>query len=223
VSTPTINIQVGDRTLTATKAHLKLWLQLSDTYEKFLQASKESSYLMMAEAIYEYLGVALGGIFNWHEVAWFDTVSTFAELVKLNVPTLAVPLMSSKGEKEKEKKPWEYKERSWYAWAHIFISNYGWSIEYVAELEIEDAVALLQEIELDEQFKHEFTWQLSEIAYPYNNATRKSEFKPLPRPDWMLPHNKEIKKVMIPRSMLPMGVVENLSGMFADSVVKNDT
>jgi hypothetical protein len=39
----------------------------------------------------------------------------------------------------------------------------------------------------------------------------------------MLPHNKEIKKVMIPRSMLPMGVVENLSGMFADSVVKNGT
>jgi hypothetical protein len=219
----TINIQVGDRTLTATKAHLKLWLQLSDTYEKFLQACEESSYLMMAEAIYEYLDIALGGIFNWHEAAWFDTVSSFTSLATMNVPNVNIPLMAQKPEKKLDEMPWDYPHRSWYAWAHILAKAYGWTMEYIAEMEIEDALCMLQEIQTQDQLEKEFDWARSEIAYPYNPGTKKAEFKALPRPNWMLPTQKEIKKVMIPRSMLPMGVVENLSGMFAGSVVKNDT
>ena len=216
----TIEIQVGDRTLTATKAHLKLWLQLSDTYEKFLQASKESNYTLLGLSIYEYLDLYFAGVFNWHEATWYDTVLAFSELVKLNVLDLDLPI-SHAGKKEIEKSPWDYPQRSWYAWAHILAKNYGWSLEYIAELEIEDALALLEEVDVNEQFEKEFMWMLSEIAYPYNVSTKKSEFKPLPRPDWMLP-NAEVKKVTMLKSMLPMGVVENLSGMFSESVVKND-
>jgi hypothetical protein len=222
VSNKNIEIQVGTETHTVEKAHLKRWLQLSDTYEKFLQASKESSYMMMAEAIYEYLDLALGGIFDWNKVSWDNTVSIFTELLLLNKPDINIPLMSGVSKKE-EKAPWDYPTRSWYSWAHLIARSYGWDIEKIADLEIEDAISLTQEISLNDQFDHEFAWQLTEIAYPYNPTSKKGEFKALPRPDWMLPHNKEIKKVMIPRSMLPMGVVENLSGMFADSVVKNGT
>jgi hypothetical protein len=221
VANKKIEIQVGTETHTVEKAHLKLWLQLSDIYEKFLQARKESSYLIMAEAIYEYLDLALGGIFDWSKIAWDNTVLVFLQLSLLNKPDINIPMMSSVKEKV-EQYPWDYPTRSWYAWAHIMAKMYGWTLEVIAELEIEDALALLEEIAVNEQIEKEFSWQLSEIAYPYNVNTKKGEFKPLPRPDWMLPQNKEIKKVMIPRSMLPMGIVENLSGMFQDSVVKND-
>ena len=221
----TIDIQVGDRTLTATKAHLKLWIQLSDTYKKFLQASKESNYTMMVVYIYEYLDLALGGIFDWHAVSWLDTVSVFYKVAELNTTAIFIPFMrekKDKTEKEKEEIPWDYEGRSWYSWAHLFSKEYGWSLEYIAEMVVEDALCMLQELLTTDQLEKEFSWAMSEVAYAYNKNTKKSEYKALPRPNWMLPE-VEIQKIKIPRSMLPMGVVENLSGMFAESVVKYDT
>lgn len=79
-----------------------------------------------------------------------------------------------------------------------------------SELDPDDGVALLQEILTDDQLEKEWQWSLSEIAYPYNPDTKKSEFKNLPRPVWMQKEiRKPVKQIKIPASMLPVGIVRH--------------
>jgi hypothetical protein len=223
VSNKKIEIQVGTETHTVEKAHLKKWLQLTKIYERFLKVNKTSTYSDMAEVIYEYLDVALSQeSFDWSKQSWIDTIKCFIAISVLNAPDLVTPMMRVQQSPDKEEPPWEYPERLWYFWATIFASKFGWSLEYIAELEIEDAFGLIQEIQMNDQFELESRWQMTEIAYQYNDATKKSEFKPYPRPDWMLP-KVEIKKIPILRSMLPLGVVEDVGKMFTESVIDGNT
>ena len=92
-------------------------------------------------------------------------------------------------------------------WLHLFAKAYGWSSEYIANLEIEDGVALLQEIIVDNQLQREWEWGMNEMAYPYNQMTKKSEFKPLDRPSWMQKKYEAPKKIKIPIHLIPLGNV----------------
>jgi hypothetical protein len=89
------------------------------------------------------------------------------------------------------------------------MSKYGWTLENTENLYFNDAIAYIQEILIDEQLDKEWQWSLSEIAYQYNDALKKSEFKPLPRPSWMVGMNKiEPPKVeRLPVGMMPQGLV----------------
>ena len=62
---------------------------------------------------------------------------------------------------------------------------------------------------MDDQLEREFYYGLSEVAYHYDAATKKSKFVPLPRPNWMRPkvEPEKVVKTPIPASMIPMGVV----------------
>jgi len=66
---------------------------------------------------------------------------------------------------------------------------------------------------VDDQLEKEWEWSLSELAYSYNSSTKKSEFKELPRPDWMDGKEiEEIKLIKIPKSMMPVGQVVRMDG-----------
>jgi hypothetical protein len=80
----------------------------------------------------------------------------------------------------------------------------------IAELEVEDAFALLQEIETDKQLEREWAWQTNELAYPYNKDTKKSDFHPLPRPAWMRIKAGPPPKTRIPKKMMPVGNIIDL-------------
>lgn len=190
------------------RVKFRRWTELEDYREQFIQAA-ESNAEDFPKKFNAYLSAALevkediiAGL------SWIECVELFYAIYDKNLPVSTLPLVSSV---TKDKKPvkieWDYPGRTWYLYAHMLAQAYGWTLEYIAELEIDDALALVQEILTDEQLEKEFQWGMSEIAYPYNEKTKQSRYQPLPRPHWMLPSAKEIKKVKIPRSMMPQGLI----------------
>ena len=90
---------------------------------------------------------------------------------------------------------------------------YGWTEEYISNLEIETGLALIQEAIVDDQLNKEWEWSLTEIAYEYDKGSKTSKFRALPRPDWMGGGKKPPKKTTMLKVMLPVGYIENVSGM----------
>ena len=214
----TLKLQVGKETLVVEQAHLKTWLLSSEIYSRFRKALTDKSFTIVPMLVTEYLTLTTGLDRNfWDKQSWLDTVSALDQIVMLNVPTISASILSSKDEAKEQ--PWDYPQRLWYLWANAFAHAYGWELYEIEHLSIDDAIGLFQEIEFDQQMEKEFYYGLSEVAYPYNKSTKKSIFKPMPRPDWMLPASKGIPKVMLDKSMLPMGQVEDISKMFEGMVI----
>lgn len=133
---------------------------------------------------------------------------------------LVPPPKSSRENPDKKTDRWEYKGQYMAEWIDHFARNYGWSLEQILDLDIDVAALLLQEILLENQFKKEWEYNLSELAYQYDENTKKSHHKPLKRPYWMNPAaDAEIKKTKLLRSMLPIGVVIDATGT---GLVSND-
>jgi hypothetical protein len=194
-------IQVGSIHLSVVRPHLKRWLELEQI--------KSRERADRVEMICHYLSAFL----DWtdeqlEQVGWVDALTIYSECLKVNSPKLNLSFMQFKEEKTRVE-PWDYPERWWYSFAHMLAQSYGWTLDTIAELDVDDALALVQEVLLDEQFKREWEWSLTEIAYPYDKGSKKSIFHPLERPAWMYV-KKEIRKTRIPARMLPVG---NVIGM----------
>jgi hypothetical protein len=185
----------------ADRAKLKRWLQLEGIREQIARAADREDRQGFVAHIYSYLSVALSVEEDFSQLPWFEVVQAYQQLLSLNSPKLDLPLLHATDTGEKI--PWDYEGRSWYSWANMFSSAFGWSLEYVAELDVDDAIALLQEIKADNQMKREWEWMLTEVSYD-----RKGKHKELPRPHWMrgiiVPDNSKTK---IKKSMLPVGNV----------------
>lgn len=185
----------------ADRAKLKRWLQLEGIREQIARAADREDRTGFVAHIYSYLSVALSIEEDFSQLPWFEVIDAYKELNNLNSPELDLPLLHASYDVERV--PWEYEGRTWYSWANTFSKNFNWSLEYIAELDIDDAIALLQEIKTDDQMEKEWEWMLTEISYD-----RKGKHKELPRPYWMrgiiIPENKSTK---IKKSMLPVGNV----------------
>lgn len=145
---------------------------------------------------------------------WEHSLSVFLLAIMNSQVKLDIPISRGKGTKASDDKiPWDYKGRTKFYLVHLLASTYGWTIKEIESLNIIQGLSLVQEILTGEQLEKEFTWSLSEIAYPYNKNTKKSEFKPMPRPNWMMPDVKKLKTFRIPKELMPMGNVQDLGGM----------
>lgn len=148
---------------------------------------------------------------EWKVVPWYEAITAYSEAVKLNLPTLEFPILAST-KAENKKLPWEYDGRQWYFWLHILASNYGWDEYKIGDTDIDTALGLYQEILLEEQLDKEWTYSLSEIAFPYNSSTKKSEYKPLDRPEWMLPISpKQLPVIKMRKEMMPVGNIIDMT------------
>lgn len=128
--------------------------------------------------------------------------------VKINIPIIR------DAPKDGEETDWEYEGRTWYYYSHLLATAYGWDLEYIANLGVEEAFAHIQEILTDSHLEKEFMYSLSEIAYPYNKSTKKGEFKPMRRPYWMKPlAPREVKKIKMRKDFIPMGKIIDISGL----------
>ena len=181
---------------------LKDWLALEELRAKILEAAESrKDYAEISAAVRNYISAACG--FEYQETVWYKTVQDYEMALGANVPTKPFPLLKSK--EKNEKMPWEYEGRTWYYWMHIFSNNYGWTEDQIAKLDIDTAIGLLQEILITRQEEREWQWSLTEIAYPYNKDTKKSEFHFLPRPDWMKKIVQPPPKVKIRVNEMPQG------------------
>ncbi len=206
------SIQIGKNTYSISRLKLREWLKLEDNRIRIREATESKDIDGFAEAVYSYISVAVDitreGLDNLH---WYEAINLFDIIQDANLPKYEFPLLESKTKAQKVK--WDYEERTWYIWSNNLATQYGWTMEYIAEIEIDDAIGLLQEILVSDQLEKEWQWGLSELAYSYNSTTKKSEFRELPRPDWMDGKElEELKTTKILKSMLPVGAVVYLDG-----------
>lgn len=183
------------------KAKLKRWFELEDIRRKIQLATGQGKNV--SELICSYLSVAICDL-NWLKLPWTDIIEDYALALNIHRPEKNHKIFLSK---EQSKALTD--DGSWYSWANLFANKFGWSLEYIAELDIDDAISLIQEILYSDQLEKEWEWGLSEKSVSYDKASGKGKFVPLKRPDWMVPTEiqKPAKSVKILKSMLPVGVV----------------
>ena len=183
---------------------------LEELRAKILEAAERKAPAEVSAATVAYLEAASN--VKYQETVWYKTVQDYEKALGINLPTHPFALLRSR--EQHKKMPWEYEGRTWYYWLHIFSTNYGWTEEQIAHLDIDTALGLLQEILITIQEEHEWQWSLTEIAYPYNQSTKKSEFHELPRPDWMKKIVPKPQKIKIRKDQIPQGLIvgENYAG-----------
>lgn len=186
----------------------KTYLELEQLRQQLSEATETGEF---PDRMFAFLSVA--SVYPDPKETWINTVFSFTEVINGIQLNKKLPFIKDTPNKQEKPSPWDYEGRSWFYWSNLFAKTYGWSLEYIAELEVNDALALAQEILTEEQLDKEFLYGLSEIAYPYNSSAKKSIFKPMPRPYWMKAEIKPLKKYKFPRSMLPVGIIQDISGM----------
>jgi hypothetical protein len=199
-----ITFQAGGEDFEIFKSRLKDWIRLDEIQEKFANTHSPQNIL-------EYLDNATKkpSIF-WENLPWIEVLDPYLKISGLNTVELDLPLLTIRDEIKPKPIPWDYQGRGWYVWLHNFASAYNWLPEVIAELEVDDAFALLQEIETDKQLEREWQWQTNELAYPYNKDTKKADFHPLPRPAWMRIKVGPPTKTRIPKRLMPVGNIIDL-------------
>lgn len=182
----------------------KRWLELESLKEKVVKAVRDGTDF--PTSLFQYLSTALSINFKYYEQAdWFRVVELFYVVLSKS-PKIELPMVSPTNEKHKEE-PWNYEGRNWHLYSHMLAKEYGWDLETISQLQVEEALAKIQEIITDEQLDREFYYGLSEVAYSYDKGSKKSKYNPMPRPHWMRPKIKPIERFLIPASMLPVGNV----------------
>lgn len=191
------------------KLSFRKWLTLEEAKKKIQSATESGEF---PDKVFDCLSVALSQPANEKE-AWENSVLSLSRVLKDTVPNQSLPLIKDAPTESGKPASWDYDGRGWFLWANMLCKAYGWTLEYVAELDFNDALALIQEILTDEQLEKEFYYGLSEVAYPFNKSTKKSIFKPMPRPYWMKAVSPPIKMQRYRADMLPQGMVIDTSGM----------
>lgn len=198
------------RTIRPSKPGFRKWLDLEKLKQDLLEGSKDEGF---PDRVFAYISTALGlPVKKLERMGWKDSVSKLYEAYTQFTPQ-DIPIINGA---PKEAKPvdWDYDGRGWFFYSHTLSKAYGWTLEYIAELDVNEALGHLQEILTDEQLEKEFYHGLSEVAYKYDKSTKKSSYVPMKRPYWMRPAApKEIKKVRIKKSLLPMGVIKSIHGL----------
>ena len=193
---------------------LKMWIQLEDLKSKLYQDFSNSNFKSFSETIIQYLNIAydLEDSTMLADLPWWEIAGAFEKAKIINIPKLKIPMIMTRIKKDgvlEKSYAWDYPERTWYVFLNQFSRNYSWTIEYIENLDVDDAIALLQEMNITEQLEREFYYSLSEIAYPYNEARKVGVFKPMERPEWMREFVKvlEPRKTKIRKSFMPVGLI----------------
>ena len=198
-----IVVTLGNVEYNVSRSTLRQWLELEETVKKIKKGKSKDK----AKAIYSYLSIVLGDSLDFDTVSWNDVANAFGDVIALNTIKYDFPILKAKIKEVSVS--WNYEGRDFYIWAHMLAENYGWDIEYISNLDIDDAVAFAQEIAIEEQLNREWEWGLSENSIKWDRKGRGAH-QPLDRPDWMqLPYGreKELETTRIPKIMIPVGII----------------
>ena len=185
------------------RVKFKTWLELEDIRSQISDAAEQDENV--ADLLCSYLSTALCGG-KWSNIPWEVVLYDYIFVTELHRPSRDFRIFSV----DSKSKAFLVNESSWYSWASMLATNYGWNLDYIAELDIDDAISLIQEALYTEQVQKEWEWALSERAIRYDKAG-KGKFEPLERPKWLLPDKKEVQKeapkIKVKADMIPPGIV----------------
>lgn len=183
------------------------WIDLENHKKSISEAVEGNEF---PDRVFDYLSAAFGDR-GWEKKPYKTPVESLVKGFQTFNPDNSLPILHApKSDRESDA---EYKGRTWNYFSHLLASAYGWTLEYIAGLDVNEALGHIQEVLTKEYLDQEFQHSLSEVAYVYNKSTKKSDYKPLPKPYWMRPIAKPIKRFRIKRSLLPVGYVIDSSGM----------
>lgn len=186
------------------------WIEQENLKSQLIEEAESEAF---PDKVFAYLSASLSiPIKSLEKKSWENTVQSLLKESAKFSPDRKLPMLKD-APKDSSKVEWDYDGRTWNYYSHLLAHAYGWTLEYIANLGVDEALAHLQEILTDEHLDREFLYGLSEIAYPFNKSTKKSHFKPMTRPYWMRVSVKPIQKTRMRRSLLPVGEGIDLSGM----------
>lgn len=194
------------------------WLYRRPKFGKFLKSEELKYNIIKAakrkeeqfpELVISYLSAAfLFPRIIFKNLRWDILFLLFSLVSGKSVPKMELPLLKPSTQKEK-KEPWDYDGRGYALYIHIIARDYGWTEKEICNLDIDTALALVQEIITDEQLDREFLWGMSEKSYSYNAKTKVGRAIPLERPYFMKEEVKAPVKTKILKSMMPIGNGKN--------------
>lgn len=206
------------------RARLGRFFRLGELYRKYQEALIEQNGRSI-DHLFDYLVLASGiGRKAWENSTPLEFASGFLRLVELNRAQLNLPLFSDS--RKREEKIYDYNGRFIATWVTRLARMYGWTAEYILDgLFPEEVMAYLQEAEIQEFNEREFAYSLSEMAYVYDKATKKSRYVPLKRPGWMFekkPKEAKGEEPKIPSRFIPQGVVIDLEKRYRETKSRKD-
>lgn len=198
---------LGEYDYPIVKVKLRAWLALEDFYSNIIGAAGRGDREEFVSFLYSYVSAAFNIPKEELQLCpWYEITRAFKLTYTANIPSHDFPLLHSK-ELPDQKATWDYPGRDWFIWLHLLAKEYSWDVEYISNLDVDNGIALLQEIMINNQMEKEWQWSMSEMAYSYNEQSKTSKFIPLERPDWMKPIPKPVEKVKIKTSAIPVGIV----------------
>jgi hypothetical protein len=207
-----VKIALGGREWEVHRARLGGFLRLQQARESLLEGVKSEDNRLIASGLYAFLRVLLTDLTEdeFYQASWIEIAEAYLLIESVNILPYADEFAILRFAVGSQKKvPWDNSLRSALIWTHLIASKYGWSKADIENLWPEEAIALVQEIMADEQIEREFLHALSEVAYEYNKSTKKSRYKPMPRPNWMQfgDRRNKVLKTKLRREWLPVGNV----------------
>jgi hypothetical protein len=188
------------------RSHFGAFLKLEDIKHKIFQAAKRKEETF-PDLVVSYISAAfLIPKILLKNLRWDIVLLLFSLASTKSAPKVSIPILKPNKEKS-EKAVWDYEGRGYAMYVHIIASKYGWTQKYIDNLDVDIALALVQEIITDEQLDREFLWSMSDKNYIYNYQTKTSKANPLDRPYFMKVEVQAPKKIMIPKSLMPQGLV----------------
>lgn len=213
--TKAITVSVGGHEFNVTRARLGGFIALQRATRHLDEAVRSGDNGAITDGLYEYLSAAIPelGRGEFNEAPFFETFGSLREIRRLNRIPKAEQFSILRGDlrRKTDREPWEYDDRSDFLWVHTIADTYHWGLQEILNLWPEEAVAYLTEIMATKQGDREFLYALSEVAYPFDRATKRQTFKPLERPGWMvtlMPGKKPKNWGKVLRRVLPVGRVE---------------
>jgi hypothetical protein len=199
--TDSIQVALSGREFTVARARLGGYLALQGAQEHIDHAVQAQDNGRIADGLFLYLRIALADLEReaYEALPWFEVLTAYDAISALNRIPEATKFSILRRIEER-------KGRS-VVWLHIIASTYHWSKAEIESLWPEDAIAFIQEIMVDEQLDREFLHSLSEVAYQYDKASKKSRYKPMNRPLFMVLRTDEPRRTLLHRAMLPVGKV----------------
>lgn len=205
-----IEVTIGGLVHEIERVRLGSFLKLQRAARRLRKAANKADTGAIADALFEYLMACIPNLsredFNY--LPWYEVISAYQKILFLNaIPgaenfSMLKNVVTNKGTII----AWDHDDREVMLWIHTIAMAYKWSRKNIENLWPEEAVGFIQEILADQQFDKEFIYSLSEIAYPYDKATKKSRFIPMRRPAWMVVGGGR-KDLRVLKRSLPIGNV----------------
>lgn len=187
-------VHIGESVYKIARSRLGTYIDLANVLEVLIEAVPIGDNSAITDCLFEYLNLAIPNLDrgSFESAPWYEIIFAYSIIQEINAIPQAdqYAILNVPSGSKVDEVPWHYPGRNYIVWKHMIAKAYGWTLDFIDALWPEDAVKFLMEITADDMEEMEFLHQLSEISYEYDKATKKSHYRPLRRPMWMLSGNE---------------------------------